>query len=92
MQTITKDTLIPIGIAAGSVMVLLGGVFWLSTLWSDVQNLKTNQGKLEAQIYQTNDTVSKISEKLIRLESKTDSILEKLDDLKKNLTAKTVSL
>lgn len=92
MERITKDTLVPIGIAAASVTVLAGGIFWLSTLWADVQNLKTNQGKLEAQIYQTNDTVSRISEKLIRLESKTDSILEKLDDLKKNLTAKTVSL
>lgn len=92
MQTITKDTLIPVGIAAASVAILAGGIFWLSILWSDVQNLKTNQGKLEAQIFQTNDTVSKISERLIRLETKTDSVLEKLDDLKKNLTARTVSL
>jgi len=91
MDSITKDTLIPIGIAAAAVVVLAGGIFWLSTLWSDVQNLKSNQDRLQNQIYQTNDTVSKISERLIRLETKTDSVLEKLDDLKKNLTAKTVN-
>jgi len=85
---ISKETLIPIGLVAA----LAGGIFWLSTMWSDVQNLKSNQDRLQNQIYQTNDTVSKISERLIRMETKTDSVLEKLDELKKNLTAKTVSL
>lgn len=85
---ISKETLVPIGL----LVTLAGGVFWLSTLWSDVQNLKQNQDKLQIQIYQTNDTVSKISEKLIRLETKMDTVIEGLADIKKNLIAKTVNL
>jgi len=87
-SVISKETLVPIGL----LVTLAGGVFWLSTLWSDVQNLKQNQDKLQIQIYQTNDTVSKISEKLIRLETKMDTVIEGLADIKKNLIAKTVNL
>lgn len=84
---ISKETLVPIGL----LVTLAGGVFWLSTLWSDVQNLKQNQDKLQIQIYQTNDTVSKISEKLIRLETKMDTVIESLADIKKNLVLENVN-
>lgn len=86
-SVINKETLIPVGL----LMTLAGGVFWLSTLWSDVQNLKANQDKLQVQIYQTNDTVSKISEKLIRLETKMDTVIESLADIKKNLVLENVN-
>lgn len=85
-SVISKETLVPIGL----LVTLAGGVFWLSTLWSDVQNLKANQDKLQVQIYQTNDTVSKISEKLIRLETKMDTVIEGLTDIKKNLVSENV--
>lgn len=84
---LSKETLVPIGL----LVTLAGGVFWLSTLWSDVQNLKQNQDKLQIQIYQTNDTVSKISEKLIRLETKMDTVIESLADIKKNLVIENVN-
>jgi len=86
-SVISKETLVPIGL----LVTLAGGVFWLSTLWSDVQNLKQNQDKLQIQIYQTNDTVSKISEKLIRLETKMDMVIESLADIKKNLVIENVN-
>lgn len=86
-SVISKETLVPIGL----LVTLAGGVFWLSTLWSDVQNLKQNQDKLQIQIYQTNDTVSKISEKLIRLETKMDTVIESLADIKKNLVLENVN-
>ena len=86
-SVISKETLVPIGL----LVTLAGGVFWLSTLWSDVQNLKQNQDKLQTQIYQTNDTVSKISEKLIRLETKMDTVIESLADIKKNLVIENVN-
>jgi len=86
-SVISKETLVPIGL----LVTLAGGVFWLSTLWSDVQNLKQNQDKLQIQIYQTNDTVSKISEKLIRLETKMDTVIESLADIKKNLVIENVN-
>lgn len=86
-SVLSKETLVPVGL----LVTLAGGVFWLSTLWSDVQNLKQNQDKLQIQIYQTNDTVSKISEKLIRLETKMDTVIESLADIKKNLTNEIVN-
>lgn len=86
-SVLSKETLVPVGL----LVTLAGGIFWLSTLWSDVQNLKVNQDKLQVQIYQTNDTVSKISEKLIRLETKMDTVIESLADIKKNLVLENVN-
>ncbi len=78
---ITPETLIPVG----SLISIVGLVFWLARMWSDVENVKKRQDSLEARINRTDENVGDINARLIRLETKTDAVLEKIDDLKKNL-------
>jgi len=84
---LSKETLVPVGL----LVTLAGGVFWLSTLWSDVQNLKINQDKLQNQFFQTNDVVIKLNDRMTRVETKMDIMIDSLNDIKKNLVLESVS-
>lgn len=84
---LSKETLVPVGL----LVTLAGGVFWLSTLWSDVQNLKINQDKLQNQFFQTNDVVIKLNDRMTRVETKMDIMIDSLNDIKKNLVLECVS-
>jgi len=56
-----------------------------------VQNLKINQDKLQNQFFQTNDVVIKLNDRMTRVETKMDIMIDSLNDIKKNLVLESVS-
>lgn len=59
IKQITEDTVLPITL----VLVLLGGVFWLSEMHSNALAAKTG-------VYELSAALSKINERLSRIEGK----------------------
>ncbi len=81
---LSSSTLVPVG----SLAALVALVFWLARLWSDVQSLKNDRSSMQDQLKSTNGTVYGISDRMIRLEEKSDRIIEKLDELKKRMDSR----
>lgn len=63
VDTITRDTRIPLGAVVACLLGLIGGVLWLSAMKSDIAVLQTRMGTMEAQG--------------ARMETKLDRVLEK---------------
>ena len=69
-KKITENTLIPLGL----VIVLIGGVVWLTSIKADTLSLKERQEKSEIKQDKYNETLQSIDERLSHMEG----ILEEL--------------
>lgn len=81
---ISRDTLIPLG-AIGTV---IGGVVWLTTMYSDVQYLKRGITQHESQLKDITVSARESDTRILKMEEKMTVIIEKLDEIKKQIAAK----
>lgn len=59
---INEQTKLPLGLVAGLVCTLVGGVFWLTMLYADVAQAKRDIAKVEAALSVLNDMKADIAE------------------------------
>lgn len=64
--TITKDTLVPVG----AICALLGGVFWLATMFATVNDTQRRVAKLEEKVDVVYDRTARIEAMLQTLTGK----------------------
>jgi hypothetical protein len=65
---IGEQTVIPLWSVLMALPVMVGGVFWLTTVYSDGQANAQNIGKVERKVDKQNDLLLEINDRLIRVE------------------------
>lgn len=65
-QVITENT----GISVGVVALLIGGVFWLSTLYAKAQNTEETVDRIEKSQEEYNKNLLQINNRLGRIEGR----------------------
>lgn len=75
----SRETLIPVGF----VLTLLGGVVWLTTMYTDIKQLKVDQERAFSRVEQVASSQRSADDRLLRLEAKADQILEKVTQIQK---------
>jgi len=81
IKMITKETLIPIGIA----ITLLGGVFYLGTLAAQIKQNASDIGDNGRRISALEVSMQAIQQSQTKSETKLDYILDNLGEIKKKL-------
>ena len=66
MKKITEETLIPLGL----VIAMIGGIFWLSSIYFETKTSANDIKDLKAQQELYNQTLSNIDHRLSRIEGK----------------------
>ena len=73
MSKITENTLLPLSL----VSILIGGIFWLSTMYSKVEAHEDNLNKIQNQqtafIASDNNFKEEVIDRLARIETKLES-------------------
>lgn len=69
---ISMDTVIPISL----LITLAGGIFWLSTMFSNVQQNTKSIESLQEQVTEVNNNYVNLLDRTARIETKLDLILE----------------
>jgi Zn-dependent membrane protease YugP len=74
-QTILNtNTLIPLG----AILVLAGAIFWFATLSANVKANTRTTSVLEARIISVESKQNEITERLTRIETQLDTVIEEL--------------
>ena len=81
VSIISKDTLVPLGF----IIILVGGIVWLTTLYNDVQVTRQEVSELKSQVVENSVSIEAVTRKNLIVDEKLQTILEKLEDLKKSL-------
>ena len=76
---LSRETLIPIGF----VITIGGGLVWLTTMYTDIKQLKADQGRTTVRVEQVASSQRSSEDRLLRLETKADQILEKVTQIQK---------
>lgn len=76
---LSRETLIPIGFAIS----IAGGLVWLTTMYTDIKQLKSDQERSGTRIEQVASSQRMSDDRLLRLEAKADQILEKVTQIQK---------
>lgn len=69
---LSKETLIPLGF----VIVILGGVVWLTTMFANVQANSRAIASIEARLDGIDEANSDIVDRMARIETKIDLLLD----------------
>jgi cellobiose-specific phosphotransferase system component IIC len=71
---LSRETLIP----AGALVLVVGGVFWLSQMFSQVQANRADISKISASIDSILEEQSDVTDRMARMETKLDIIIDSL--------------
>jgi septal ring factor EnvC (AmiA/AmiB activator) len=80
-RLISPSTRVTIGLAVGA----LGGVFWLSAMYSEVSSMKDTLGELRAEVSRVQTELRLSSDRTTRLETQFGYIQQSLEEIKKGL-------
>jgi hypothetical protein len=69
-MTLDENTKIPLFTAIGAVLVLIGGIFWLSSLFAEVTSHTKQIERLQDDQREEMKVLLEIRERVIRLEEK----------------------
>lgn len=78
---LSRDTLIPVGF----VLAIAGGIFWLSQMYSQVQQNRVAIGQIRQDITVIRDEQSDVSDRMARIETKIDLLLASFVDSSKKV-------
>lgn len=74
METVlSQKTLVPIGF----VIILAGGMFWLTTIYNTVNDHTVKMEKLELSINNVQKDYNEIRDRTVRIETKIDILIDK---------------
>ena len=73
MQTITEKTLIPLSLIVGIIGTVIGGVWWLSALYSRVSYAEENINRLQDSNKEIVKQLQSVNETLIQIKVTLDN-------------------
>lgn len=82
----SRETLVPIGLAATIFISAMAVVAYVTALRSDVTYLQKEQAVLSSRQNQSDLNSSNMSDRMGRVETKLDAINKGIDEIKKNLS------
>ena len=79
--TISKKTLVPVSVAMGAIIFMVGPIMWLTTLYNKVEALQVTVERNTIIIEKLEENNNNTNERMARIEEKIDAILQVFNEI-----------